>query len=380
MTAPAKPTRIDGPAILLAALLVLLVVAIWAIAGLPHARLDRLALMTTATFAFSVAAVVGLWLRHGWAVWCALIAVTLAATIVSFGWSMRIPTFVIATAGALMAATIAMALARAQSLGSTIGPYQRALFAAVFAFAAWVAVWGWFLPADIGRALPISAPPLHARFLGAMYLSGCCYMLLALLARSWDEVDVATAILATWTGLLGLVSIINIGAFDWSRLPTWFWFVAYFGFPLLAVFVLWCQRGYQPATTHPRLPPMVPLVLIVLGGVAAIMGLGLLLAPGAMSRLWPWAIPPILAQIYSAPFLAYGIGCLLAARRNTWSSSRIAMIGTLVFIVGVLVASSFHTGLFNPATPSAWIWFGGFSLAAVALAASAAVSHASAGR
>jgi hypothetical protein len=46
----------------------------------------------------------------------------------------------------------------------------------------------------------------------------------------------------------------------------------------------------------------------------AVVALCLLFAPGFMSRMWPWAIKVLLAQIYGAPFLSYGLGSLYAAR------------------------------------------------------------------
>ena len=82
---------------------------------------------------------------------------------------------------------------------------------------------------------------------------------------------------------------------------------------------------------------------------------------------WPWAISTLLAQIYSAPFLAYGLGSLYAATQRGWGEIRIAVLGTLVFSVGVLVGSWLHLGLFQLGSLSAWAWFGGFALASLAL-------------
>ena len=47
-------------------------------------------------------------------------------------------------------------------------------------------------------------PPLHARFLGAMYLSGATFMLLGLAARQWAEMRVTVPMIAIWTGMLGI--------------------------------------------------------------------------------------------------------------------------------------------------------------------------------
>lgn len=61
---------------------------------------------------------------------------------------------------------------------------NQALYLAVGALALWVGAWGFFLPEHVDWALPWSVPLLHARFLGAMYLSGATFMLGAVRARA----------------------------------------------------------------------------------------------------------------------------------------------------------------------------------------------------
>ena len=103
------------------------------------------------------------------------------------------------------------------------------------------------------------------------------------------------------------------------------------------------------------------------------LALGLLLAPQIMIRLWPWGITPLLTQIYSAPFLAYGLGSLYAARQHGWSEVRIPVIATLVLTLVAVITSSMHSGLFSAANPSTWVWFCGLGFAALGLAAFVAV-------
>jgi hypothetical protein len=86
-----------------------------------------------------------------------------------------------------------------------------------------------------------------------------------------------------------------------------------------------------------------------------------------MVNLWPWNITRLLAQIYSAPFLAYGITSLMLSRRQTWPEVRVVLLGTFVFAFLVLLASLIHRGLFSLANVSTWAWFGGFLLATVVL-------------
>jgi hypothetical protein len=84
--------------------------------------------------------------------------------------------------------------------------------------------------------------------------------------------------------------------------------------------------------------------------------------------VWPWKITPLLAQLYSAPFLSYGLGSLLLAGRGAWLETRIALAAMWVFALGVLLASLIHSTLFNFSGPAAWLWFAAFLLATFALA------------
>jgi hypothetical protein len=97
------------------------------------------------------------------------------------------------------------------------------------------------------------------------------------------------------------------------------------------------------------------------------LSLALLFVPDAMVEVWPWKITRLLAQIYSAPFLSYGLGSLMISRRETWEEIRVVLSGTLVFAVGVLVASIIHRDLFAITDISSLLWFSGFGLTSCAL-------------
>jgi len=165
----------------------------------------------------------------------------------------------------------------------------------------------------------------------------------------------------------------NLDALDWSRGPLWFWFVAYLGFPIAALWVAWCQRDEMQNPSEGEISPVLRVYLYGQGAVALLLALCLLSAPQFMTTVWPWPVATLVAHIYGAPFFAFGAGSLYAARQRTWSEIRITVVGTLVFALGVLTASLIHAGLFDPRSPSAWLWFGGFGLASAMLAAFALV-------
>ena len=111
-------------------------------------------------------------------------------------------------------------------------PSFRAYFALVGLFALWVGAWGYFVPAEVVRALPWPVPALHARFIAAIYLAGLLAMLLALAAKTLAEVRIPIALAAIWTGMLLLVSMLHLDAFDFAKPQVWFWMGAYAVFPL----------------------------------------------------------------------------------------------------------------------------------------------------
>jgi len=235
---------------------------------------------------------------------------------------------------------------------------ERLYFAAVGVLALWVGFWGYFVPSEVERAIPFDVPPMHARFLGAVYLSGLAVMLGALLARSWRQIQLVPIVTALWTGGLCVISLFHLDRFEFSDPQPWVWFAAYVIYPLIALGLAWRHRtiedGEPPAGD---LPAWARRYLVGQGVVLIVLALALFLAPGALVEVWPWPIDRLLAQIYSAPLLAYGIGSVLLAGRRTLLEVRVVVLGMLVFTAGVLLASVIHRALFSAADVADVLWF-----------------------
>jgi hypothetical protein len=244
---------------------------------------------------------------------------------------------------------------------------QRIYFAAVGLLALWVGIWGYFIPGRVDHAIPWLVPPLHARFLGAMYLSGATFMLGSILARSYAEVRIVVRVIAIWTGMLFVVSLFYLGEFDYSRQQVWIWFGAYLIYPLIALWLIWRDRTLRERLAGPSLPAWARGYLLAQGITVTALALALLLVPQFMVNVWPWKITRLLAQIYSAPFLAYGLSSLMLSRQQTWPEIRVVVMATFVFAFGVLLASFIHRDLFSFSNLATGLWFAGFLLATVML-------------
>jgi hypothetical protein len=244
---------------------------------------------------------------------------------------------------------------------------HKIYFAAVGLLAVWVGIWGYFIPAHVNEAIPWLVPPLHARFLGAMYFSGAAFMLGCLRARRWAEVRIVLPMIAIWTGMLFVTSLFYLNEFDFSKIQAWIWFGIYLVYPVIAIWLAWQQRATDLTPIGGAVPKWASVYLLIQGGLITLLALALLFLPGFMVTVWPWPITPLLAQLYSAPFLSYGVGSLMLARRKTWLEIRIAVTAILVFAIGVLLASIIHLQLFSFAEMPDVLWFVSFTLAVVML-------------
>ena len=255
---------------------------------------------------------------------------------------------------------------------------HRGYFFVVLLFTAWVGFFGFFRPQEILRALPWPVPPLHARFIGALYLAATVFLCLAMLARTRLQVRTIVDIAFVWTGWLLLVSLIHWGSFDFGREQAWFWWVAYIAFPVMAAWLIWARppcvtsefssefssdlSSANLAVSLPRQASMTqrwaPILLRVQGLLLVTLAAALMLVPSWVVGLWPWKISSFLAQVYSGPVLGLGVGSLLLAARRNWPETLIPSVGMLVFAVLALIGSAQHLGLFVRGSASQIIWFG----------------------
>lgn len=192
-------------------------------------------------------------------------------------------------------------------------------------------------------------------------------MIGGIMSHYYAEVRVMVRVILIWTGMLFIVSLFYLGEFDYSRNQVWIWFGAYIIYPLIALWLMWNDRSLSEQVSGPGLAAWVRVYLLAQGIIVTGLALVLLLAPEFMVNVWPWKITRLLAQIYSAPFLAYGLSSLMLSRKQTWPEVRVVVVATFVFALGVLFASFIHRELFSLTNAATWLWFGGFLLATVIL-------------
>src|SRR5262245_12661479 len=129
---------------------------------------------------------------------------------------------------------------------------QRIFFAVICAAALLVAILGLFNPAYLASIFTwLELPPLHARFVGAIYAFGAVFMAGCLAARYQAEVRWAVQLIGIWTGMLFIISLLNLSAFDFNLLPVQIWFASYIIYPIISLWMTLQQSDLMNADDLP---------------------------------------------------------------------------------------------------------------------------------
>jgi hypothetical protein len=248
---------------------------------------------------------------------------------------------------------------------------HRMFYAVILAAAAVVAAGGLLAPETLAQTFTwFTLPPLHARFLGSIYLFGTITMLGSLLARDQFEVRWALLLIALFTAMLFVVSLLNFSFFDTGRLPVLVWLASYIVYPSIAVALfLRSPRPWPRDPNPPNLPQWARSFFLAQGVVVTAVAVALLVLPDQTAGVWPWPVTHVLAQAYSGPLLSYGLGSLLASQFRTWAEARTLIYGMLAFAAVALLVSVIHAGVFGAFDVVDVLWFGSLAVATAALAA-----------
>jgi hypothetical protein len=133
---------------------------------------------------FAVFTIGSVWLQKPWAMWATMVLVSFKLTIDLFSWTACVNRPLLLFSQVITVAIIVITFSQTTVAGSRVTMPQRLFFGCVLLLAGWVGYWGMFIPGQVEMALPFKVPPLHSRFLGAMYFSGATFMILSIFARS----------------------------------------------------------------------------------------------------------------------------------------------------------------------------------------------------
>ena len=167
--------------------------------------------------------------------------------------------------------------------------------------------------------------PVTAAFLGAGYLSAAVLESAGARQSSWQRARIAVPGVLAFTTLTLAVTLVHLGKFHLdsaavlTRALTWGWLAIYVGVPPVLAFLWWRQARAAGGTPRAggHLPPLIRAVLGVQGAVMLALGVGLLVAPVQVARLWPWPLTALTGRAVGAWLVGLGI---IAAQ--SWYTNR----------------------------------------------------------
>jgi hypothetical protein len=248
---------------------------------------------------------------------------------------------------------------------------ERVFYGVIVIAALFVALLGYLAPQRMDDSFTwAELPPLHARFVATLYLFGAVYLFAALIARRARTIRPALGGVAVFTGVLFLVTVRNIEAFDFSLVPVWIWSASYVVYPVAALALLQTRTERPaPAGSNAVAPRWVRGVLLGHAVVFGVLGLLMFILPGVVAPAWPWPVTTGVVQAYSSPFLTVAFCAVAHAGRSVWPEVLALLPALLLLELGTLIVSGVHRALLPPDEIATWVWLASFFIGAVTVTA-----------
>ena len=229
-----------------------------------------------------------------------------------------------------------------------------------------------FLPELAADLWPWAIPPFNSRFVGAVYWAAYLPLILFWFVPRWIPGRLTLWMILTFTAMTLLAMLIHWDAFEWDRVSTWlvFW-PLYIFLPINSVIFLVRSKGEGAADDYDG-PALLRIVLLIFALLAGAYGLGLFIAPEALTGFWPWEVDAFHARMYADAFVTPAVTAWILSFRRRFAAEYMSfglnlIAGGFLPILGILW-TNFQVPAarqinFNSAGP--WIFFIFFLLTAV---------------
>ncbi len=205
------------------------------------------------------------------------------------------------------------------------------------------------------------ASRLSAAFMGAGYWAAMFHAYSGVRAKGWEYVRTSMPAALTATTLLSITTFLHLDKFHLdsplfiTRLVTWVWIAVYVLVPPILA-IAWIIQARLPGANvkgQNPLPVWMRGGFALLAAFALLSGLGLFLAPDAMTRLWPWAVMPLAARAISSWLCAFGAACATLTLENDIKYGAGTCSSLFAFCVLELIVVARYASAINWAKPLA---------------------------
>jgi hypothetical protein len=205
-------------------------------------------------------------------------------------------------------------------------------------------------------SIPLQFTPLNAAFVAGLYLAGTIGLILTMFARERADARpflIGTAVVTT---LLLSVTGMRWPEFETTLSPKLIGWVGSYVFDPIAITLIVVTHGLG-AASNPGKHHLSPL-FVAEAALLGMLGWFMLALPEAAAAVWPWSIPPLVAQLYSCFFIAFAVIAMLASQDCRPVMIRNFTISSLALMSLMLLVSMMYLGRFTGGVAT-WLWFGG---------------------
>jgi hypothetical protein len=180
-------------------------------------------------------------------------------------------------------------------------------------------------------AWPI-APTMTAMLLASAYAGGVWFFAGVLRTRHWHTVASGFPPVVVFAGLLGAATFVHWDRFTHGHVAFWVWTALYVVAPFLVAGVWLANRrtASRPEPEEPRLGAWTRRAVVACGVVSVSLGVVLVIVPGQVSYVWPWAITSLTGRVVGA------VLCLGVAAFGVLSDDRYGSVVRLVEVAMVM--------------------------------------------
>lgn len=253
-----------------------------------------------------------------------------------------------------------------------VPPFLRRVVAVECSVVFAAAVLLFFLPNLAAAWWPWGIPPFNARFIGAVYFAAYLPLIIFWLVPRWRPGWLTLWMILTFTALVMVAMLIHWDSFEWDRPATYlvFW-PLYIFLPVNSAVFLARSKGAGIASGYDGSAPL-RLALWIFALASGLYGLGLLVAPEALTGFWPWHVDAFHGHIYAAAFATPAVAAGILSFRRRFLSEYLSLglnllAGGLLPILGTLWTNTQMPAerQFNFGSAGTWAYFLFFFLTSI---------------
>jgi hypothetical protein len=208
-------------------------------------------------------------------------------------------------------------------------------------------------------------PTMTPLLMGAGYLAGGYFFVQVLRARRWHTVQLGFLPITAFTIFMAIATFMHLDRFHHGNITFYVWTALYIITPFLVPLAWYRNRVTDPGTPEPGdilLSSPVRALFGAVGVAQLAVALGLLVVPQVMSKISPWTLTPLTAQVVGGWFALPSVVAILMAVDPRWSAIRITLQSQVIGLGLTLVAVVRAWGDFDRSNPLTWAFLGAISI------------------